>query len=168
MSFVVGSLFRHHSGFLCLCINREGKLSGLATLTAFSHSSIRLPLEASLLASGVHLCLVSLLLAPIVLFLACSIWESCLLGLQKKGFILMKEVSRWRLEGEGKVLHPRHNEVVVLAFFYEHGFGRPLHPFVRGILHYYQLEIQNLHPNTILHMVCFITLCEAYTGIDPY
>jgi hypothetical protein len=35
------------------------------------------------------------------------------------------------------VVHPRDDEVVVLASFYERGFGLPLQPFVRGLLHYY-------------------------------
>lgn len=36
------------------------------------------------------------------------------------------------------------------------------------MLFYYGLEIQNLHPNFVLHMACFITLCEAFMGIDPH
>jgi hypothetical protein len=78
------------------------------------------------------------------------------------------KVSGWRLEDEGEASQTRNKEVVVLASFYECGFGLPLHRFVRGLLHYYKLEIQNLHPNTILHIVCFIMLCEAFMGIDPY
>lgn len=51
--------------------------------------------------------------------------------------------------------------------FHEHGFGMPLHPFMWGILHYYMLEIKNLHPKTILYIACFIALCEAFMGIKP-
>jgi hypothetical protein len=40
--------------------------------------------------------------------------------------------------------------MVVLTSFYEHGFEFPLHPLVQGIMFYYELELQNLHPNTIL------------------
>lgn len=64
--------------------------------------------------------------------------------------------------------HPEDDKVVVVVSFYERGFGLPLHPFVRGLLHYYQLEVKNLHPNVILHMACFITLCEAFMGINPH
>jgi hypothetical protein len=59
-------------------------------------------------------------------------------------------------------------EVVVLASFYELGFRLPLHPFVWGLLFYYALELQNLHPNTVLHTSCFIPLCEAYLGMKPH
>lgn len=58
--------------------------------------------------------------------------------------------------------------MVELASFYERGFGLPLHSFVWGILHYYKLELQNFHPNSILHIACFITLCEAFMGIWPH
>jgi hypothetical protein len=95
-----------------------------------------------------------------------SIRESRLHGLEKKGFNPLKDVSGWRLESEGEVPRPRDDEVAVLVSFYECGFSLPLHPFVRGLLHYYQLEVKNLHPNTILHIVCFITLCVAFMGID--
>jgi hypothetical protein len=36
------------------------------------------------------------------------------------------------------------------------------------VLHYYQLEVQNLDPNAVLHIACFIILCEAFMGIDPH
>lgn len=52
--------------------------------------------------------------------------------------------------------------------FYKRGFGFPLHPFVWGLLFSYGLEIHNLHPNSMLHMACFITLCKAFLGINPH
>lgn len=85
-------------------------------------------------------------------------------GPREKGFIPPKEVSGWRLESDGEVPHPRNDEVIVLVSFYERRFGLCLHPFMRGLLHYYQLEVQNLHPNVVLHIACFITLCEVFMG----
>jgi hypothetical protein len=52
------------------------------------------------------------------------------------------------LDKEGNVSLPRDDEVVVLAPFYECLFGLPLHPFVRGLLFFYGIEIQNLHPKS--------------------
>jgi hypothetical protein len=101
-------------------------------------------------------------------FLACLMQVSRLLGLERKGFLPPKEVSRWILEKEGDVSLPQDDELVVLAPFYECVFGLPLHLFVWGLLFFYELEIQNLHPNSVLHMVCFITLCEVFLGIDPH
>lgn len=96
------------------------------------------------------------------------IHESRLRGLEKKGFLPPKNILGWRLQGEGGVLHPRDDEVVVLASFYECGFDFPLHPFMCGLLHYYELEIQNLHPNIVLHIACFIMLFEVFMGINTH
>jgi hypothetical protein len=63
---------------------------------------------------------------------------------------------------------PWDDKVVVLAFFYERGFGFPLHPFVLGIMFYYGLELWNLHPNNILHIACFMTQCEACLSMAPH
>jgi hypothetical protein len=43
------------------------------------------------------------------------------------------------LEKEGDVSCPQDDEVVVLTPFYEHGFDLPMHPFVRGLLFFYEL-----------------------------
>jgi hypothetical protein len=34
-------------------------------------------------------------------------------------------------------------------------------------MQYYSLELQHLTPMGILHIVAFVTLCEAYMGIEP-
>jgi hypothetical protein len=57
-------------------------------------------------------------------------------------------------------------EVVVLSSFHERDFGLPCTSFVRGLLFFYGLDIQNLHPNLDIHIACFITLCEAYLGME--
>ncbi|WVZ95158.1 hypothetical protein U9M48_040958 [Paspalum notatum var. saurae] len=88
--------------------------------------------------------------------------------LEKKGFLPRQSESGWRLEDVGGAPNPQRDEVVVLAPFYEREFGLPLHPFMRGLLFFYGLEIQHLNPNAILHMACFITLCEAFLSIAPH
>jgi hypothetical protein len=37
--------------------------------------------------------------------------------------------------------------------------------FVCGLLHHYKIELQNLNPNSILHIMVFDALCEGYLGI---
>jgi hypothetical protein len=71
-------------------------------------------------------------------------------------------------EDGGGAPAPRDGKVLYLASLYECSFGLPLHPFVRGILFYYGMELQNLHPNTILHIACFTMLCEAYLSMPPH
>ena len=48
------------------------------------------------------------------------------------------------------------------------GLSLLLHPFDRGILCFYGLQLHQLSPNSILHIACFITLCECWLGIEPH
>jgi hypothetical protein len=141
-------------------INKGRVRSGSVSLTVSLRLSGPLPsvVSSSSRRSGSFL-------ASMVSFPANSIQEIRLHGLEKKGFIPSKDVSGWRPENKGDVGRRADDEVVVLASFYEPRFGLPLHPFVRGLLHYYQLELQNLNPNVVLHIACFIMLCEAFMGI---
>jgi hypothetical protein len=40
--------------------------------------------------------------------------------------------------------------------------------FLRSLLQFYGLELHHLTPLGILHMVAFVTLCEAYMWIQPH
>ena len=63
---------------------------------------------------------------------------------------------------------PENGEIVSFTAFHHLGLGLPLHPFVRGLLFFYGLWLHDLTPEGILHMVTFITLCEAFLGISPH
>jgi hypothetical protein len=54
-----------------------------------------------------------------------------------------------------------------LAFLLR-GFSFHVHEFLHGLLFVYGVQLHQLTPNCSLHIVCFITLCEAFLGIDPY
>ena len=58
--------------------------------------------------------------------------------------------------------------VVSFVHFHEHGFMTPTHRFLRGLLHYYKIELYLLNPNGIQHMTVFIALCEGFLGIIPH
>jgi hypothetical protein len=58
--------------------------------------------------------------------------------------------------------------VVACAVFYKQGFGEPTHSFLCSLLQFYGLELHHLTPSGILHMASFVTLCEAYKGIEPH
>jgi hypothetical protein len=58
--------------------------------------------------------------------------------------------------------------VVACPTFYEGGFGVPSHRFLLSLLHLYVLELHHLAPLGILQMSTFVTLCEAYIGIEPH
>jgi hypothetical protein len=54
-----------------------------------------------------------------------------------------------------------------LAFLLR-GLSLPAHEFLRGLLFVYGVQLHQLTPNSILHIACFITLCESFLGIDPH
>ncbi|KAK1661141.1 hypothetical protein QYE76_049300 [Lolium multiflorum] len=47
------------------------------------------------------------------------------------------------------------------------GLSAPIHPFLRGLLFVYGLQLHHLTPNSILHISIFITLCESFLGVQP-
>jgi hypothetical protein len=57
--------------------------------------------------------------------------------------------------------------IVVCVAFFEQGFGLSSHRFLRSLLRSYGLELHHLTPLGIMHMAAFMTLCEAYIGIEP-
>jgi hypothetical protein len=57
--------------------------------------------------------------------------------------------------------------VIFIAFLLR-GLSLPPHPFLRGLLFTYGIQLHDLNPNTILHIACFITLCECFLGIEPH
>ena len=85
----------------------------------------------------------------------------------RDGVLHDQELGGWRaLEGESYP-DPRSSEIVVFEDFFKRGFGVPIHPFLQGLLLYYEIGICNLHPNSILLVATFIHLCEAFVGIEP-
>ena len=57
--------------------------------------------------------------------------------------------------------------VVLFAHFHERGLATPAHKFLRGLLHFYKIELQHLNPNGIQYMAAFVALCEGFLGISP-
>jgi hypothetical protein len=57
--------------------------------------------------------------------------------------------------------------VMFLAFLFC-GLSLPAHEFLLGLLFVYGVQLHHLTPNYLLHIACFITLCEAFLGIDPH
>jgi hypothetical protein len=62
---------------------------------------------------------------------------------------------------------PSGYRVMFLAFLL-HGLSLPAHEFLRGLFFVYGVQLHQLTPNSILHIACFITLCESFLGIEPH
>jgi hypothetical protein len=57
--------------------------------------------------------------------------------------------------------------VMFLAFLLR-GLSFPAHDFLRGLLFVYGVQLHQLTANSILHIACFVTLCESFMGIEPH
>jgi hypothetical protein len=57
--------------------------------------------------------------------------------------------------------------VMFLAFLLR-GLSLPAHEFLRGLLYVYGVQLHQLTPNSILHIACFVTLCESFLGIESH
>ena len=66
------------------------------------------------------------------------------------------------------VSQPRADEVVSFLAFHERGLGYPTHWFLRGLLNEWGLELQHLNPTRVLHIAGFVTVCEAFLGMEPH
>jgi hypothetical protein len=63
---------------------------------------------------------------------------------------------------------PKSGFRVMFFAFLLRGLSLPAHEFLRGLLFMYSVQLHQLTPNSILHIACFITLCESFLGIEPY
>jgi hypothetical protein len=62
---------------------------------------------------------------------------------------------------------PSGYQVIFLAFLLR-GLSLPAHEFLRGLLFVYGVQLHQLTPNSLLHIACFMTLCESFLGIEPH
>jgi hypothetical protein len=58
-------------------------------------------------------------------------------------------------------------QVMFFAFLLR-DLSLPAHEFIHGLLFMYGVQLHQLTPNLILHIACFITLCESFLGIEPH
>ena len=71
-------------------------------------------------------------------------------GLVCRGLLRSLTVAEeWRLPSEEEELQPPEGYVVSFTHFHEQGFAMPAHQFLRGLMDYYQVELQHLTPNEI-------------------
>jgi hypothetical protein len=63
---------------------------------------------------------------------------------------------------------PMGGYIVACAAFYKHRFGVPSHRFLCSLWQFYSLKLHHLTPSRILRIAGFVTMCEAYMGIEPH
>jgi hypothetical protein len=80
-------------------------------------------------------------------------------GMREEG--LLSTSYEGRVPDNCHVLSPLPNELISVLAFHERGHGLPTHGFLHGLLIYYGLEFHHLTSSGVLHIMAFITLCEA-------
>ena len=98
--------------------------------------------------------------------MASSVKKKDIKELRGAGY-LAKDIA-YRLSAKGQIvptLEPK--ESVVFLTHFIRGLGFPLHPFVRGLMFYYGLDFHDLAPNSILNILAFIVVCEAFQLMPP-
>jgi hypothetical protein len=85
-----------------------------------------------------------------------------------QGFMTMMELMACYVPKDPTSPAPVQGYVVASVAFYGQGFSAPSHQLLCSLLQHYNLELYNLTLSGILHIVVFVTLCEAYMGIDPH
>ena len=94
--------------------------------------------------------------------------ESVLKAFVVKGFLPPKEVAHWRAPRREEFPQPQPDEVVSFLTFHERGLRYPAHWFLCGLLSEWGLELQHLNSMRVLHITGFITVCEAFLGMEPH
>jgi hypothetical protein len=85
----------------------------------------------------------------------------------KHGFMPTSELEACQVLEDPALPVPAEGYVVSFTNFHERGFGMPPCQFLCSLLWYYDLELHHLTPSGVLHIANFVTLCEAYLGINP-
>ena len=90
-------------------------------------------------------------------------------GLVHRGLLCARTTAEeWRLPDDVDASSSPDGYVVSFAHFHERGFTTPAHKFLRGLLHYYKVELHHLTPNGIQHIAAFVALCGGFLGISPH
>jgi hypothetical protein len=96
-----------------------------------------------------------------------SIDESKMLKLVDDHLLPPHAILQWRLTKGEEIPIPNTNEIVVSKAFFLRGFRLPTYDFLHGLLHHFKIKLVHLNSNSILQIVVFVHLCEAYLTILP-
>ena len=100
----------------------------------------------------------------------CSVSHSQLAKLQTQGFLPPADLVPVRAglaSFNGKTQaedfpNPSAGERVCFVAYLLRGVGFPIHPFLRGLLEYYGLQLHNFTPTSIPHIAGYVALCELF------
>jgi hypothetical protein len=82
-------------------------------------------------------------------------------------FLPGRVVLQWHPVTMEDITSPNTNEIVVFSSFFERRFALLTCNFFRGLLDHYKIKLVHLNPNSILQIIVFVHVCEAFLGIPP-
>ena len=93
--------------------------------------------------------------------------EGAVQELEAMGLLQNQAVIQWRA-GEGED-YPFEGtlETVMFRDFVERGLAVPVSEFFHNLLRFWGIQMHHLTPQSILHLLIFTHLCEAFLGILP-
>lgn len=100
-------------------------------------------------------------------WVASNIMEQTIQELRSAGYFPAEDACRTPGPSP-RIPTPLPGERVVFLSHLIQRLGFPLHPSVRGIIFFYGLDFHHLTLNSILHLVVFITVCEAFLRVKPH
>jgi len=80
-----------------------------------------------------------------------------------QGCCSLEGADAWRGESSSSLRRGGHLSHLLCA-----GLGHPAHPFLLGLLEEWKIGPHHLNPTGMLHIAGFVTVCEAFLGIDPH
>jgi hypothetical protein len=97
-----------------------------------------------------------------------TVTEEQIQSLLDRGLLRPKAQVSWRLAAGEEFPTEGTSETVIIFTHIERGFGVLAGDFLRGLLHFYHIELVHLAPNSIMIISTFVHLCEAFVGITPH
>jgi hypothetical protein len=99
---------------------------------------------------------------------ASTVTEEQIQALADRGLLRPKSQVGWRPAAGEEFPTEGTSEIVIFLAHIKRGFGVPAGDFLRGLLHFYRIELVHLASNLITIIATFVHLCEAYLGITPH
>jgi hypothetical protein len=88
-------------------------------------------------------------------------------GMANQGLIQEKNLADWGAPGEHRVPYLNPGEIVLFLSFVHASLCLSISPFLYRFLHYFDISLNNLTPNGVLHLYIFVHFCEVFLGIFP-
>jgi hypothetical protein len=93
--------------------------------------------------------------------------EDQLHDLVKDGLIQEKDLADRKILGQHQVPTPGPGEIVLFISFVRAGLCLPTSAFLHCFLQYFEICLNHLTLNGVLHLSVFVHLCETFLGILP-